>query len=58
MLANPLHCLRRIILMRLWVAEIHDHAVAQIFGDVAVEAGDHLGAARSQNITVSCRLSA
>jgi hypothetical protein len=29
--------------MRLWV--VHEHAVAQIFGDVAVEAGDHLGAA-------------
>ena len=29
--------------MRLRIAEINQHAVAHIFGDIAAEAGDHLG---------------
>ena len=33
-----------IVLVRQWVAEVNQEAVAQVLRDVALEAGDHLGA--------------
>ncbi len=33
-----------IVLVRLRPAEVGEHAVAHVLGDVAVEAADHLGA--------------
>jgi hypothetical protein len=37
------HCPLGIVLMRLWVAEINQYAVAHVPGDEAVEPGDDLG---------------
>jgi hypothetical protein len=37
------HCLLRIVLVRLRVAEIHQHAIAHVFGDKAAEMGDPIG---------------
>ena len=38
------HCPLRVILMRLRIAEVDEQAIAEILGDMALKAGDHLGA--------------